>query len=93
MRYFIVISPNPMFRYSGLGFLTASVMLDPYYVVTLIRDFSAFYIALQRKSALDSCANKNKGGETCFANVGNANALGLSRYTVNSSHSDSSTRL
>ncbi|CAG9248046.1 hypothetical protein BDI4_210124 [Burkholderia diffusa] len=42
MRYFIVISPNPMFRYSGLGFLTASVMLDPYYVVTLIRDFSAF---------------------------------------------------
>jgi hypothetical protein len=31
-----------MFRYSGLGFFTASAMLDPYYVVTLIRDFSAF---------------------------------------------------
>jgi hypothetical protein len=31
-----------MFRNSGLGFFTASAMLDPYYVVTLILNFSAF---------------------------------------------------
>jgi hypothetical protein len=41
-RYAIVICPIPMFRNSGLGFFTASAMLDPYYVVTPIRDFSAF---------------------------------------------------
>ncbi|VVD31458.1 protein of unknown function [Paraburkholderia dioscoreae] len=41
-RYAVNICPIPMFRNSGLGFFTASAMLDPYYVVTLIRNFSAF---------------------------------------------------
>src|SRR5215472_3709832 len=41
-RYAVSICPIPIFRNSGLGFFTASDMLDPYYVVTLIHDFSAF---------------------------------------------------
>jgi hypothetical protein len=43
-----------MFRNSGLGFFTASAMLDPYYVVTLIRNFSAFSYRAAAKNPTSS---------------------------------------
>lgn len=51
----------PMFRNSGLGFFTASAILDPYYVVTLTRDFSAFSYRGAAKNLEPCCGGRPRG--------------------------------